>query len=243
MKSYRSSLLALLIILTVFFNIERLDFGKENIIDIDTSVYVITTIAVLVIIAFERIAHLKLVYGYLFWLGVYLVWKLFIDPTNSPILGGIYTYISITEVTFLVVSIVLAHNVAQKLNDVEETIMGITLLGTSEKVKMYDEAKDSIKMEIYRSRRFDIPISLLLVSPDDASPDIKVNEAMKEYQEDLLKHYTIVRLARVLSKLTRRTDLLVLRFETNQIMLLTLGIDKDKANALGEKVKSIAKKI
>lgn len=242
MKSYRFSLIALLIHLTVFFNIERLDFGAENIIDIDTSVYILTIIAVLLVISISRVAHVNLLFGYIFWLGVYLFWKLVIDPTNSPLLGGIYTYISITEVTFLVVALVLAHNVANKLDDVEQTIMGITLLGASDKVMMFEEARENIKMEIYRSRRFEIPISLLLVSPDESSPDVSINQTMKEFQDDILQHYTIVRLARILSKMTRRTDLLVLRFETNQIMLLSLGIDKDNATNLANKIREIAKK-
>lgn len=242
MKSYRFSLIALLIHLTVFFNIERLDFGAENIIDIDTSVYVLTIIAILLVIAVNRVAQVNLIFGYIFWLGVYLTWKLVIDPTKSPLLGGIYTYISITEVTFLVVALVLAHNVADKLDDVEQTIMGITLLGASDKVKMFDEARDNIKMEIYRSRRFEIPISLLLLSPDDSSPEVDINQTIEEFQDDILKHYTIVRLARILSKMTRRTDLLMLRFETNEIMLLSLGIDKDNASSLANKVKDIAKK-
>jgi hypothetical protein len=241
MKSYRAAVLALIIHLTVFFNIERLDFGAENIIDIDTFVYILTIVAVLIVIASGKVAKLSLLYGYIFWLGVYLIIKLFINPSHSPLVGGVYTYLSITEVTFLSIALLLAHNAARLIDDVEQTIMGITLLGTTDKVKIFEEASDNIKLEIYRSRRYGIPISLLLVSPEESSSDISINQTLQEFQDDILKHYTIVRLTRILNKFTRRTDLLLVKFDNNQIGLLSLGLDKEKATELAVKIKEIAK--
>ena len=46
MRQLRRSILLLLLALTIFFNIERLDFNQQNVIDIQSFVYVLAIVVV-----------------------------------------------------------------------------------------------------------------------------------------------------------------------------------------------------
>ena len=134
MKHLREIIIASLIGLTLLFNIERLDFGRENIIDIDSFVYILGIIAAISIITLPilRRKHVAISLG--LWLGLYLFSKLFIF-NQRPLVGGIYTYLSITEVTLVGISIWLSHLLARAIHDFEQAVENITLRSASRRVR------------------------------------------------------------------------------------------------------------
>ena len=70
MRNVRNSAVSLIFLLAFLFNIERLDIGKPHLINIQSYVYILITIAVLFIVLFPEMTK----YGFLEdWLPGYLL--------------------------------------------------------------------------------------------------------------------------------------------------------------------------
>src|SRR5687767_13475440 len=96
MQHIRRSILLLVSMLAMFFNIERLDFGQDNIIDISTFVYVLTLIAVMATLLIPRLGQLRTLPLVALWTLGYVSMRL-LAGVERPIIGGLYTYLTLTE--------------------------------------------------------------------------------------------------------------------------------------------------
>ena len=99
MNHFRWLLVQLLVMLSLFFNIERFDFGQNNLIDIHSFVYVIGTVAVVATILLPLFARLAVSWVILFWFVVFVLFKL-LSLSERSIWGGVYTYLTLTEGAF-----------------------------------------------------------------------------------------------------------------------------------------------
>jgi hypothetical protein len=145
--------------LALFFNIERLDFGRQNIIDIDSFAYVLGVIAVIATLSIPIFWHSHVAVPLLFWIGLYLLNKLVFF--ERPLLGGVYTYLSITEVTFLILTIWLAYRLGRAIGDFEDAVESITLNSKSSRVRQLDDATENIQAEMFRSRHNHHPLGVV----------------------------------------------------------------------------------
>lgn len=241
MKHLRQLVIASLIGLTLLFNIERLDFGKENIIDIDSFVYVLGILAALTIIVlpiFWR-AHASLVIT--FWIGIYFVCKLFIF-NQRPLLGGLYTYLSITEITLLSVSIWFAHVLARAIRDFEKAVENITLRNTSRRIRPLTDAVEDIQVEMFRSRHNHHPLSVMVIEPNPESIQSTLHRAVLEVQQTMLHSYVINSMAQTIGKYLRRTDLILEQREQGRFIILCPETNARELKLLVEYIQTIAKK-
>jgi len=74
--------------LSFFFNIERLDFGETNIVNIASFVYVLGFLAVGLTLALPQLQYIKLPAAMTFWGIVYFLAKVFVF-NQRPCIGGI----------------------------------------------------------------------------------------------------------------------------------------------------------
>src|SRR3990172_3789753 len=183
MNNLRRSIIVLISLLAIFYNIERFDFGEENVIDIQSFVYVFGLAAVLSVI-FIPVLHRSSIYLPLaLWLGVYLLAKLLIFSDSRPLLGGLYTYLTITEAGLLSILIWLTHHVARNLREFAEAVENITFANVGRKVRHLGEAVEDIETELIRSRRHNRPLSIVVVEPDRQTVQAALHRAVQEVQE------------------------------------------------------------
>jgi hypothetical protein len=104
-------------------------------------------------------------YSIIFYEAVYIALKLLVF-TNRPLIGNIYTYLTITEMTLIALSILLAYDVARALNEVEGVIEKVTFPKHGQRVLPITEAVEDVKVEFIRSRRHNRPLSLVVVDID-----------------------------------------------------------------------------
>jgi len=233
--------IVLLLFLTVFFNIERLDIQQENTIDIDTFVYIITIIAILSVIIFHRLAEFKLIYSFIFWFSVYFILKLTLDRTESFLAGGVYLYLSITELVFLGVGLWISYYVSKQLTDLEATIRNMTLFGSDRRLMTFENSSNEVQLELYRSRRFNTPLSLIVFQLTENNNQVVMNEGIKELQKEISRHYSIIRLARIFNEVSRRTDLVLVKLRDEHLVIVSPGITKSEAEKFVTKLERIAK--
>jgi len=241
MKNFRLAYILLLVFLTVFFNIERLDIQQENTIDIGTFVYIITIIAILSVIVIRRFAEFRLVYGYIFWFSVYFIVKLTLFRDESFLAGGVYVYLSITELVFLGTGLWIAHYVSRQLTDLEAMIKNMTLFGSDRRLMTFENSTNEVQLELYRSRRFNTPLAVIVFQIDENNEEVVMNQGIIELQKEISRHYSIIRLARLFNKQSRRTDLVLVKLREDHLVILSPGITRAEAEQFVSKLEVIAK--
>ncbi len=166
-------IVVLLIGMAVLFNIERLDFGADNLIDISSYVYVIASLAAVAVIAIPWLMGLSPLLLIAGCLAVYLVAKLLIED-GHPIIGGLYTWISIVEVVMLSALVFIAHHLAHALRDFETAYGKTRLADVRRSADPLISAAQMVQSAFALCRRHGHPLAVVVVVPD-ASKDTPVS--------------------------------------------------------------------
>lgn len=242
MKKLRLSVIVLVIGLSIFFNIERLDLTTENFIDIDSFVYGLGLMAVIMTIGVPMLQRASLPILILGWFGVYQVsklslWFLF---DGRPMFGGIYMYLSITEISLLLVLVWLAHKVAIPLQEFTEAVESITFTNISKRIKPIAEADEEIQIEMFRSRHNHHPLSVVLVELKPESLQVALHRAVQEVQQTMLNNYVINNIAYTLSKYLRRTDLILEQRDKRRFLIMCPDTSAGDLQLLVEYIQAVA---
>lgn len=239
MRSLRFSLFLLVSHLTLFYNIERLDIGANNAVNIESFVYGIAFLAIASVILVKTIWKHHVSNGLILWLGIYGVIKAIRFIQGNTEIGGVYNYIIIAEIAMLVLSILLAYNLSVQFHDVEETLLNITFLGANNELKKLEDSESEIQKEIYRSRRFGHSLSLFIIDIGEDPNSPQVNKIIDEFQKTIKNHYVIVSISRIISNMLRRTDILFERRGKGNFILLSPETDEEGANLLSDRIKEV----
>ena len=240
MKRLRFSTILLITLVGFFLNIERLDIGVEkNLVNLHSFVYVLGCVAVLstmAISAFWRIPRFALI---AIWLGMYLILKLLVF-NNRPLIGGIYTYLTITELLMVFSLVFWAHAFSRQMHDVEEAIANITLFDVSKRVKRLEEAREDISTEFVRSRRHGLALSVVIVKMEKASVRANLNRAVQDVMQAMMSRYVYTSLVRAIDKDLRRTDIILEKMNDDEIVLLLPDTTSFGSFSLAERIQTVA---
>ncbi len=239
MRHLRRSVIALLIGLTVFFNIERMDFGQQNIIDIQTFVYVLGILAVIAVVMIPGLWNTPLPVSLALWLGLYVLCRLFLF-NSRPLLGGIHTYLSITEAALLSILVWLAHDVGRSLSDFEEAVKNITLSDVNRRVRKMDEALEDIRMELVRSRRHQRPLTVMVVEAKPESIRAVLHRTVQEVQQAMMTRYVVTSLARVIGGQLRRTDMVLDQRDRGRFVILSPDTNVASSSVVVDRIQAAA---
>jgi hypothetical protein len=239
MRYLRSSVIANLVFLTFFFNIERVDLGQKNLVDISSLVYPLVIAAMLSVLIVPWLRHRTMIWSMSGWVVIFIGVKMF-RSSSRPAFGGIYTYLTLTELLFLLVGIVLAHRLGQALNDFEETVENLTMAGASRRVKKPDAATEEIQIELGRSRRFNRNLIVTVVEPDPRTIDVVLHQSVMEVQQKLMARYVTASLARAISSLLRRSDLIIDQHEEGRLVIFSPDTDVAEAQLMEARIRSVA---
>lgn len=239
MKRLRRSVVALLVFLAIFYNIERLDFGQQNLIDIQSVVYVVGLAAVVAIIFVPMTWRAHVALQMLLWSSVLIVCKLLI-PENRPLLGGVYTYLFTTELVLLNVLVALTHNVARNLHEFEEVVQNITFADVNHRVKNLSDVEEDIQTELLRSRRHHYSLTVMVIEPDPKSIRAVLHRMVHEVQQAMIGRYVITSLARVIGDQLRRTDIVIDQHEQGRFIVVSPDTSAMSSTVLADRIKFAA---
>ncbi len=237
MASLRWRIATLLAWLMLFFNIERLDLGSHNTIDIASGVYVIAIIVAIagIMPTFQRRSILFLIVPTLVLYAIVLA----IDPKRQ-LIGGMHTYVTFTSLFLLSITLFFAHRVGQALEEFTHAVEEITFSNKSEHLRTLNEADDLVQLEMISSRRHQRPLSLVLLQADGSSLDMLMHRLVQDVQRSMMQRYVLVTVARVLSKYMRRTDMLIEGKKLGRFMLLAPETSAEEAEAMGHRMAKLA---
>lgn len=235
MKFLPSSIFVLILYMGLFFNIDRLKLEQFSPISLQGFVYVLVSLAVLITIMVQFMRRAKIFTLLAIWDGLYLLFKLWILPSR-PFIGGNFTYLTILEISLLSLAVLVANNVAKNLEDFIQAVENITFEGWF-KVNNVDDAADEIQTEIYRSRRFNHALSLVMVEPEPESVNVILHRTIKDVQRSMIARYISVSLARSLHRKLRQSDILLEKRGSKQRFII-LAPETSKFN-ISEVIKRV----
>jgi len=241
MRRLRWWVLALIVALAVFYNLERLSFGEESLLNFEFFLYVLALVAVVSAITLRALRRLPGWGVALGWLVIYLIGALLLPDARRTEVGPMYLYMLITESAALYILVWLACRVSSALEEFAAAVEQVTVPDAGRWVIQMQDAQEAIDTEINRSRRYERPLSVVCVRPDFDTIEFVLDRLVKEVQQSIAHHYAIVNLGRMLKISMRRTDLILLedRVRGNFIVLCP-ETDRAGATLLMERVKAFA---
>lgn len=238
MEKLRKLIIFLILGLAFLMNIERLDLGETNLIDISTFVYVLGVVAVIGIISLQKVIPVPLSTTAFLVFTVYIILKLYIF-NRHPFLGGIHTYVSITEVSLLVLLVALAYRLAELLTEFEEIVQNLILPNTGRRVVNMDDAIERVKSELAMSRRHERPLSIIVAEPSVDSLLAHRNRIIEEISQSIAARYLSKTMAKNLSEIIRRPDIVIEQTGQNRFIILCMQTGSDGLDKLLDRIHSI----
>ncbi len=235
MKHLRLSFISLLLVLALFFNIERLDLGAEDLINIPSFIYVYVLGVVMALLFIPALWSLSLPAVVAIGFVVFALLRLFVF-TGQPLFGGLYSYVTITELAFLGLSILLTYRVARQLYDFEEAVANITFSDTYRRVPRLEDAQEQIQIELTRSRRYHSPLSVIIVGAKTETVQVRLHRTVQEVQRAMMTRYVYVSMARVISTVLRRTDLVIDQREKGRFIVLSPETNSEESEVVMERI-------
>lgn len=237
MRRLRDSILGLLIHLTILFNIERVDLDAPDVINLDTAVYALTLLAIIMVFTIKGLRTLSQPLSMGLWSAAYIFTKLVL-VSHRPLWGGIFTYLSLTELGLFLIAVFLAQKVALHIGEFEQAVKNFAFASNS-KIKRVDEAQGDIQAEIYRSRRFQRPLSLIVLEQDNSKVQTNINKVVQDAQRTLMEQYMSAMMARELSVQLRQTDILLEHEKTGRLVIVSPDTDDNGIEAFIHRLRSL----
>jgi hypothetical protein len=238
MRQMKSAILLLIIDLTVFFNIKQFNLGGENAIDIQPLFYAVGFVSVVLILLVPLFRQMNIWLLVLLWNAIGFVLRM-IFVGQRPLFGDVYTYLSISEAVLVSLTAVLAQRVACYIYDFEKAIENITLDNNSGRVKHRTESLGNIQDELTRSRRYNHPLSLILVEPEQVSIHPYLHRVVAQVQESMMERYVNTSLGKIISDLFRRTDLVIIDDDRDRFIVLCPETEFPQAQILAERIHTL----
>jgi len=241
MTELRRAIIFMVIFLAVFFNIERLDYSDQTLIDLQTFVYVLVSIMILSTLLLRSLQKLSIQFTLPLWLGFYLALKLIL-LTDRPFVGGIYTYLSITEMAMIALAALLTKNLSRSLNELEGLAEETIFPKRNRRVKDLHEAEEDIKTEFFRSRRHNRPLSVLIIEMDRFAVKKNTEQGFINVQHLMMNRFLLASLGQVLTKVVRRTDFILEPEKQDGFILLCPETNAEGASQLASRIQTFAQK-
>lgn len=237
MRYLRRSFIALVVHLTIFFNIERLDFGGENILDIPSFVYILATVAIISVIAIPFFRQRQAWVALAIWGIAYVLVTL---AFNLNAFTGDSLYLTTTGVVLMLIGVWLAYHVAIHLQDFEQAVINMTLPQVNRQVRPLAESSDDIQTEMVRSRRHRRPLSVLVIKPHPNSVNTAIHRTVQEVQQAMMTRYVVTSLTRVVADVMRRTDTIYEQPTANQFIVLSPETSASNSTSFIERIRAAA---
>lgn len=232
MSSLRRRFILLLLWLVVSLNIERLDLGSINTLDLEPVTYVVIAAVVLLpLFGFfqRRPAILVIALGWVA-LGIGLA----LDP--SPKLGNVYIYLTIVEFALVGGAALFAHQVGEALEEFRQAVETMTLRDKNDRLHSLHDAQDVVHTQMSASRRMHRPLSVIVLEADARSLNMMMHRFVRDLQRAMMQRYVLAVTARVLARHLRRTDLIIEDGKPGRLILVTPETSEEKARLLGERL-------
>jgi len=152
--------------------------------------------------------------------------------------GGLPAHIAAIEVAFVALSSALGHALGQSLAHLDG-LLGVVAFGESPAIDLEGPlAANEIHAEVARSRRHDRPMSVTVLSPTERGLNDALEQAAVEVDRSIRTRFLFGALARTVSGVLRRSDLLFEHRPSGRLIVLSPETDNEGTALLVERITS-----
>ena len=212
-------LLLLVLALSFLFNIERLDFNNQNSLNLQSFIYLLAPIAVMINISIPFFSKHRIFWGLGFWLFIYVILKISLNG-NLAFLNGIQLYLTMTEIFFMVGISTISQKLGKEIQIFRKSVEQTTVLMAGRQIKNIENSNKEIHREMTRSRQYERPISVIVVKPATQQTDLNVDDMLKEIQKETAVHYMRAKMVKTLQNQLRLMDMVLLDDDSEQFVII-----------------------
>lgn len=152
------------------------------------------------------------------------------NPTNQIFL----------EYVFLLLGIAICVQYNQSIDDVKMTLDIIAMPKTKHQIQDLFETSDLIEQEFRRARRFNYPISMIIIRQDNYKPNQQKDSIFEDPQKKYNKKFSYLqnvhKLIKNLDDTLREFDQIIKIDDQKMILILCPNTKEDKAQLLVERI-------
>lgn len=231
MTDLKKNFSLLVIYLLVVFSLGHIPFQGETIIDFQIDFYVIMAVAIIVTLTIPGFRSLSIYTSLILWGLVSVVSSLLFFPPQGTGFGGLW----LISCLFIEVAVWVTHHLNQSLDAVEALVQGLANRTYPNRTINIKEAEERIDIEFSRSRRYDRPLTLLMVQPERITND--EHQSALEMRKDILQNFSYARIGQIIAESARQTDLIVHDANKGIFFVLCAETEGEKSHILGERIR------
>lgn len=230
--------IGLLAWLTFFFNLERLStILGQNLVMLSSVVLTVAVLAAIIPLLplFQSRSLLSLAVGVGFiYASAFVIVGMF-TSTNIPLWQGTI------ELGALFVTVWLSQRAAQGFGEFRRAVEMLTLTvpNAKKRLRSLEETREMVDMEMARSRRFERPLSLVMVQADTNSINMNMHRLVQEIQRSMMQRFVLATMAHELSRTLRRTDIVVEDENPGRLLLVAPETNESEALKMGSRVSKL----
>ena len=229
MKELRKSILLLLLYLIAILGVSLIQFVEFNFIDFEPAFFIMFALAAVAgIFVIPRFRPSIYVFLSL-WAGVYgiiwfSIWRSYILSTQQHVL----------QLILIEISAGLSYFAGLHVDEVENMLNNLSSSTYPNRALEMEEAGERINVEIIRSRRFNRPLTVMVIQLQQ----FREKELWKKFesiQRDLLMRFALAKVGQIISGLIRQTDLIV-RDQNGEFVIICPETDVNKLRPLANRI-------
>ena len=232
MTNLKRSFFGAAIYLALIFVLGQTDYTGRPIINFASYFYLAVLIAMPVTLFFPSISRVPVYVPLAVWAGVYVLLLEILNRSLSTTSNDFS--IIVLEFLLLEVGVWFAHQLSMQISYAELIMTALALNAFPNRARDIDSENQRIKIELTRSRRYQRPLSIVVIEAE--SDDEKITgEMLKSVQHDLLIQFTSARFAQIIDNCVRQTDL-VLRDHQGRFVVLCTETELSRATLLAKRI-------
>lgn len=231
MSNVKRSLFWVAFYLIIVFFLGQLDLVDRPVINLASYFYILIFIVVPCVVLIPAFYRAPQFITMIFWASVYFGLSRIIDrsKTAPDSLETIFV-----EVALLEIGVWLAYRFALDLARSESLIDTMAQSAFPNQATELEDATYLIRNEITRCRRYQRPLSVLVIRVSPENKDA-YKELFKSFQQDILSRFSSARMAQLIGEQIRQTDTL-LRDRIGRFVVICPETGKEDVMILGERI-------
>src|SRR5215216_2332360 len=220
------------IYMAMIFVLGQADYLGRPIINFASYFYLLAMIGLPVTLFFPSVTRVSTAVPMAVWAGFYIALSLFINRSLTTTSGDLS--VVVLEFVLLEVGIWSAHQLAKQISHAESVMDELASDAFPHRAQELDEGSQRVKIELNRSRRYQRPLSLLLIEVDPEHQRSN-GEVLKSIQIDIVNRFTSARVGQIIDERIRQTDL-VLRDKRWRFVILCPETDLSAGLLLARRI-------
>lgn len=229
MHHLRQSILLLTLLLSAFVMIEHLPFEMAGALQLQSFVYLLVPIILLVTVGVPPVRRAPASIYLLAWMAIYFLSKLVIFYEGNPQGWSATGTVMFAELAVVIAAVGLARDLAGQLHTSEELSAKIILAGAGPSFPSFDQAIDDVKTELSRSRRYRHTLSVVVLDLDTTHNPVDTRAILQQIQEGVVRQYVAAKAGAVLTGILRCTDLVLEQSDQGRFIVLCPEVDATAA--------------